>query len=430
METTKRVVKAPLTDDCYTHIVHKSGLNILICEMPEYDTTKAMFGTRYGSINTCFKTAEESDYCHVPEGIAHFLEHKLFENEDCDAFARFAKTGASANAFTTFDKTCYYFTCSDHFYDSLEILLDFVQTPYFTKENVAKEQGIIGQEIKMCNDEPGWRIFFNMLRGLYKEHPVKIDIAGTVDSIAEITDDLLYRCYHTFYNLHNMVLSIAGNCEVDKVLEVCDRVLKDCKDVDLSCQFPQETKEIVRKETVEEASVGIPMFNLGFKCNTKDGYENLKVEMVADLALSVLCGSSSEFYQTMLEQDLINSTFGTEVFNGDGFFSIIFEGESVDCYKVKDCIMAEIQRVKQEGLDEARFEEYKKMNYGSLIRELGSVNQVCSTMLNAYMGDVEIYDQLRVLSEMTVEDCNAFICEELSEENCTLSILKPITQEA
>ena len=161
-ETTMTTISSPNTGDKYTHIHHKSGLEILVCEMEGFSTTEAMFGTKYGSINTQFKTAADKDYCTVPEGIAHFLEHKLFENEDCDVFDLYAKTGANANAFTSFDKTCYFFSCSDNFKASLEILLSFVQSPYFTPESVAKEQGIIGQEIRMCDDDPGWRVFFNM----------------------------------------------------------------------------------------------------------------------------------------------------------------------------------------------------------------------------------------------------------------------------
>ena len=179
-ETTMTTISSPNTGDKYTHIHHKSGLEILVCEMEGFSTTEAMFGTKYGSINTQFKTAADKDYCTVPEGIAHFLEHKLFENEDCDVFDLYAKTGANANAFTSFDKTCYFFSCSDNFKASLEILLSFVQSPYFTPESVAKEQGIIGQEIRMCDDDPGWRVFFNMLCGLYQKHPVRIDIAGTI----------------------------------------------------------------------------------------------------------------------------------------------------------------------------------------------------------------------------------------------------------
>lgn len=335
-ETTKKTIVSPQTGDKYTHIHHKSGLEILVCEMEGYSTTEAMFGTKYGSINTQFKTAADKDYCTVPEGIAHFLEHKLFENEDCDVFDLYAKTGANANAFTSFDKTCYFFSCSDNFKASLEILLSFVQSPYFTPESVAKEQGIIGQEIRMCDDDPGWRVFFNMLCGLYQKHPVRIDIAGTIESIAEITDDLLYRCYRTFYNLHNMVLAVAGKCTVDEVLEVADRLLKPCEDQKLETVFPEETLDIVREETVESAAVGQPLFNLGIKCQPRQGLDNLRAEMLADITMQTLSGSSSPLYQEMLQSGLVNDSFSSEVFNGDGFFTMIFGGESRDPQAVRE----------------------------------------------------------------------------------------------
>ena len=212
----KKIITNEKTGDKYVYIKHDSGLDILVCEMEGFSTTEALFGTKYGSINTRFKTGKDKDYTVVPEGIAHFLEHKLFENEECDVFDLYAKTGASANAFTSFDKTCYLFSCSDNYKASLEILLSFVQSPYFTKESVDKEQGIIGQEIRMYEDNPSWRVFFNLLSILYHSHPVKIDIAGTIDSIAKIDADLLYKCYNTFYNLHNMVLAIAGNVKIGR----------------------------------------------------------------------------------------------------------------------------------------------------------------------------------------------------------------------
>ncbi len=193
METTKKIIKCSKTGEKYTKISHKSGLDILVWKMDGFKTTEVLFGTKYGSINTMFKKASDPDYTVVPEGIAHFLEHKLFENEDTDVFELYAKTGASGNAFTTFDKTAYLFSCSDNLEASLEILLNFVQSPYFTQETVDKEQGIIGQEIQMTNDNPYWVLFFNLLKAVYHNHPVRIDIAGTIDSIAKIDADLLYK---------------------------------------------------------------------------------------------------------------------------------------------------------------------------------------------------------------------------------------------
>lgn len=425
METTKTIVRSPQTGDQYVHIHHKSGLEILVCEMEGFSTTEAMFGTKYGSINTQFKTAADTDYCTVPEGIAHFLEHKLFENEDCDVFDLYAKTGADANAFTSFDKTCYYFDCSDNFKASLEILLSFVQSPYFTPESVAKEQGIIGQEIRMCDDDPGWRVFFNMLGGLYQKHPVRIDIAGTIESIAQITDDLLYRCYRTFYNLHNMVLAVAGNCTVDEVLEVADRLLKPCEDQKLETVFPTESLDIVRSETVETAAVGQPLFHVGFKCAPRTGAENLQAQIEAHIAMRVLAGTSSPLYQELLQEGLINPTFSTEIFNGDGFFTVIFGGESRDPRAVRDRIAAALTNAQESGLDEVLFNEFKKSTYGALVRELNNVSSVTNSMIASHMAGYGLYDTLRVLSELKLENCNRFLRQEMDTNRMTLSIIEP-----
>ncbi len=425
METTREQIRSSQTGDVYTLIHHKSGLDILVYEMEGFSTTEAIFGTKYGSINTQFKTASDTDYCIVPEGIAHFLEHKLFENEDCDVFDLYAKTGANANAFTSFDKTCYFFNCSDNFEASLEILLSFVQSPYFTPESVAKEQGIIGQEIQMCDDDPGWRVFFNMLSGLYQKHPIQIDIAGTIESIAQITDELLYRCYRTFYNLHNMVLAVAGNCTVEQVLGVADRLLKPCEDQKLETIFPEESMDIVRTETVETAAVGQTLFQLGFKCTPKTGYENLKAETIGAIVLKILAGSSSPLYQDMLKEGLVNVTFETEIFNGDGFFVAIFSGESSDPRKVRDRIREAIQKAQQNGLDEALFREVVKPTYGEMVRVLNNVSEVSLSMVSAHMAGVGIFDILQVLSEMTLEDCNRFLREELNVDRMTLSMVEP-----
>ncbi|MBQ8724549.1 MAG: insulinase family protein, partial [Oscillospiraceae bacterium] len=292
-ETKQTVIKSEITGDEIIRIDHKSGLTIYVCEMEGFSTTEALFAAKYGSVNTKFKTVNDEDYCTVPEGIAHFLEHKLFENEDCDVFSLYAKTGANANAFTSFDKTAYLFSCSENYKESLEILLSFVQNPYFTKESVEKELGIIGQEIRMTNDNPGWRVFFNMLRGLYHEHPVKIDIAGTEESICRITPELLYRCYNTFYNLHNMVLSVAGNCKASEILEIADRLLKPCENLKLETVFPEEPLSIVTPEITDYAPVGAPIFHFGIKCAPKSGYENLKAELEAYIAALVITNASS-----------------------------------------------------------------------------------------------------------------------------------------
>ena len=260
----EKITNARIKEE-YLRIKHKSGATILLYPMKGYSTAYALFATKYGSVDTTFKTNEDPDFVTVPEGIAHYLEHKLFENDECDAFDLYAKTGANANAYTSFDKTAYLFSCSQKFEENLRILLGFVQEPYFTDATVAKEQGIIGQEIKMYDDDPQWRVMFNYLKAMYHSHPIQQDIAGTVESISHITPELLYRCYDTFYNLGNMVLALAGNLDIQKVLQVCGRLLKPSTPVTVRRVIPPEPDSVVRPQVEERLSVALPLFQFGFK---------------------------------------------------------------------------------------------------------------------------------------------------------------------
>ena len=420
----KNILTSPVTGDSCIHVKHKSGLDIYICEMPGFSSVEALFGTKYGSVNTMFRMRDDKDYTTVPEGIAHFLEHKLFENEDCDVFELYAKTGACGNAFTSFDKTCYLFSCSKNYQESLKILLDFVQKPYFTKESVDKEQGIIGQEIKMTNDNPEWRVFFNMLRCMYHNHPVKIDIAGTVESIAEIDADLLYKCYYTFYNLNNMVLSVAGNITADEVLAICDECLKPCEDKGLESVFPDEPETIVQSEIYEKQEVGTPIFHIGYKCRPASGEERLRKSMAASVASSLLTDASSEMFRRLLIEGTINSSFGSEVFVGDGFFSVIFSGESADPEKVRDSLCEEVDRIVREGIREKDFQRIRKSAYGLMVRDLNNVESVANLMINAHMEGVSPYDAVNVLSEMKCSDVYEFIRSELCRDRLVLSVIE------
>ncbi len=352
MSRNSEIIKCTQTGSECLHVKHETGLDIYIMEMPGYHSCFALFGTKYGSINTRFRLKGEESYTEVPEGIAHYLEHKLFENEDCDAFARYARTGASANAYTSFDRTAYLFGCSENFGASLEILLDFVQKPYFTKETVEKEQGIIAQEIRMNNDEAGWRVFFNMLKNMYHNHPVRIDIAGTEESIRKIDAELLYKCYNTFYNLHNMVLSVAGNVKADEVLAICDKLLRPCEDQGLEEVYADEPDTIVSKYVEATLPVGTPIFNLGFKVRPRSGGELVRAELIASVLLEVLLGPSSKLYNDMLNEGLINSEFEADSpFTGDGYFVLSCGGETEEPEKVRDRILEALETAKRDGFD-------------------------------------------------------------------------------
>lgn len=418
------IIKSAQSGTECLHVKHESGLDIYIMEMEGYHSAFALFGTKYGSINTRFRLRGEDTYAEVPEGIAHFLEHKLFENEDCDAFAQYARTGANANAYTSFDRTVYLFRCSENFAESLEILLSFVQKPYFTQESVDKEQGIIAQEIRMNDDEAGWRVFFNMLKAMFHNHPVRIDIAGTEASIRKIDADLLYRCYNTFYNLHNMVLSVAGNVKADEVLAICDKLLRQCDDQGLEQLYADEPDTVVKNYVEDTLPVGAPIFNLGFKLRPKKGRELVKAELLSSTLLEVLLGSASKLYNDMLGDGLINSEFETDIpFTGDGYFVLSCGGETHDPEQVRDRILAELARAKEEGFDRESFERIKRVHYGSLIRSLSSVEENASMMLNAYMAGLPPFSSIEALAEITYEEAWQFLRSEIDLDKHVLSVV-------
>lgn len=425
MNIQPEIIKCSQTGDEYHLYHHRSGLDVLIWKMEGFTTTEALFGTKYGSVNNRFKTVDTGDYIDVPDGIAHYLEHKLFENEDCDVFELYAKTGASANAFTSFCETAYTFSCSDNYEQSLEILLEFVQKPYFTEENVEKERGIIAQEIKMSKDSPDRACFFNMLNAMYRYHPVKIDIAGTVESIQKINADLLYKCYNTFYNLHNMALCIAGNVDEEKVMEICDKCLVPAEDKKLEFSFPDEPSEIVEPRVTEKFTVGTPLFSIGIKCPVYTGRQMVKMEVAAGIILQMLAGPMSPLYKELFDEGIINSSFGTEVFNSEqGFFTCICSGESRSPDEVYKRYLQEIERIKREGFDEKLFEKIRRSKYGAVIRGFNNVENCADIMLESYIQGVNAFDSVEFLATLTLEDItNAF--EELFDiSKAVISIIE------
>lgn len=422
MNYPKEIFKNKRTGESYVKIKHPSGLDVLIWEMKDFTTVEAAFAAKYGSINTRFKTCENKDFIEVPKGIAHFLEHKLFENEDCDAFELYAETGANANAYTTFDHTAYTFSTSGDYKKPLEILLSFVQKPYFTQETVDKEQGIIAQEIKMCNDSPDRRCFFNLLKAMYKNHPVRIDIAGTVDSIAKINAPLLYDCYNTFYNLHNMVLSIAGNVDEEEVIKICDKFLIPAEDKKLETEFKEEPEQVYKKEITENFTVGVPLFDIGFKLPTFKGRELIKMETATGILMQMMFGTISPFYKNLFDNGLINSQFSYENFDR-GVNACILSGESKDPYAVLEKAVETIKNAKKNGLDREQFEMLKKSKYGGIIRGFNNVGNCTDLMMGMYFADVDAFSLVEELADLTYDDC----CKALNKfdtDNVSISIIK------
>ncbi len=417
-------IKNELLGERYYEIDHTSGLKIFVYPKENYSSTYAVFGTKYGSIDTCFRLEGEENFTEVPEGIAHFLEHKLFESEELDAFARYAKTGANANAYTSFDKTCYLFSCSDNFEESLEILLDFVSNPYFTEQTVQKEQGIIGQEIKMYQDEPGWESHFELLRSLYHQHPVRIDIGGTVESIAQITAKLLYECYETFYNPSNMALAVAGKVDVDTVVKIVDKMIKPKESKKIERKFMREPAEVLTKTFEKKLAVAMPIFAIGFKEDVKTPERTLKETLESTLLLDIVAGKTSPLYESLLNEGLINTTFDADYFAGYGYSAHLFSGESKDYEIVRERITEELRRVMAEGVDREAFDRIKKKHYGGFIMNFNDVDSLANALVGDYFNGDGLFDQLSVLESITAEDVDRRLRDAFNLDNSAMSIIK------
>lgn len=410
----------------YYEIKHESGLTIFV--FPKNHTSAyAIIGTNYGSVDNKFKLADDKDFIEVPAGIAHFLEHKLFANEDgTDSFEKFSEFGASANAYTSNNVTAYLFSCTEQFDKSLEVLLDFVTHPYFTPESVEKERGIIAQELRMYEDNPGSCLFYNLLEAMYEKHSVRINVGGTVESISHITADILYDCYRVFYNLSNMVLSVCGNVSVDEVLAVADRILPKQSPVEIIRATEEERPEAFKKKIEARMEVATPLFAIGVKDTdiSGDPLARLKKAECAEIINEILFGKSGEFYNELYESGAILS-LDSEFDHNKSFSFNILSGEAKDPDAVYGKFVEYIEKVKKEGLDKERFEVSRRMLYADAIGDFDSTSEIANDVMHEYFEGVGVFDSVDVIKGITYADaCDLF--EKLyKEEYYSLSVILP-----
>lgn len=404
---------------------HSSGLEIRVLPKEGYSSAYAVFGVKYGSIDTAVKNAS-GEFESIPEGTAHFLEHKLFESEDLNAFERFAKTGASANAYTSFEKTAYLFKGSDKVDESLEILLDFVQNPYFTQQTVEKEQGIIGQEIRMYQDLPDWQVMFNLLKALYSDHPVRIDIAGTQESIAEIDADLLYRLYDNFYNPGNMVLCVVGNITAEKVAEIVENGIKKSGGSECERKFEKENPVPVQNYIEQKLSVAQKQFMLGFKEELAEPLISLEDELASQIMLEAIAGKSSSLFKKLLDAELVDMGFGSELFNGFGYSCIMFGGTSKDPEAASAIIKEELAKLNEQGIDPAAFERAKRKLYGRMVMCYNDIDDIANMLMNLYFNGYEPFAEIEACKNVTLEKAQARLAK-IKDEYSALSVISPIS---
>ena len=408
------------------HEVLPNGLTVYVLPKNDYHKTYGLFSTNYGSIDNEFIPYGEKEKVKVPDGIAHFLEHKLFEKEDGDVFQLFGQQGASANAFTSFTKTSYLFSTTDQVEQNLTTLIDFVQAPYFTEETVNKEKGIIGQEIQMYEDDPNWRMFFGILNNLYPAHPLHIDIAGTVESIDKITAQDLYTCYRTFYQPSNMVLFVVGKMEPEKLMKLI-RENQEAKNFppkqEIVRYFPENTKEII-KQSALEAAITRDKFVLGIKgldTLPQEGTELLRYKTAINLLFQMILGNTSRNYLAMYNQGIIDDSFGFEFSLDREFHFADFSGDTDEpekaAEKVKEIILgfADDPEVSEMNLD-----LLKKKMLGQYFQSLNSIEYIANQFTQSLFGDRTLFDLPEIIDSIQMKDVlaagEAFISEEAFSE--------------
>ncbi|MGA8942925.1 MAG: pitrilysin family protein [Thermoactinomyces sp.] len=409
-----------------------NGLSVYVLPKKGFFKTYATFTTKYGSIDNAFQVPGNRKH-QVPDGIAHFLEHKMFEQSSGeDVFQEFSRQGASANAFTSFTRTAYLFSSTGQVERNLMTLLDFVQSPYFTEQNVEKEKGIIGQEIRMYDDNPDWRVYFGLFEAMYQKHPVKIDIAGTIESISKITKDLLYTCYETFYHPSNMVLFVVGPVEPEQIINLVreNQAAKSFPvQTDINRFFPDEPEQVSEKLKEIEVSVGISKCMFGFKEMKSrvhvTGDELLKQEMATQLVLEALLGSSSELYQSLYDDGLIDDSFGVSYTLDRGFGLSMMGGDTEDPDRLLERIKQELPPLIEQGLDQDTFERIRKKKIGANLRYLNSPEWIANQFTGYRFNDADLFNLVPVLESLTLEEVNRRMREHMQWERFAASVVRP-----
>lgn len=408
-----------------------NGLTVFLLPKQEMEKTFGIFSTNYGSIDQTFVPIGQEEAVTVPEGIAHFLEHKLFEKKDRDIFADFSKLGASANAYTSFTNTAYLFSATTHIEQNIEILLDFVQDPYFSKESVEKEKGIIAQEIMMYDDQPEWQSFMGTIKSLFHHHPVTVDIAGTVDSIQTITEDDLYLCYNTFYHPENMVLCVAGNFDPEKMMSLIkdNQAQKDFPPMDhITRIFPDEPMHVAMKEHTIHMPVSIPKCSIGIKELSGDisTEDFLKKDFLQSMILDHYFSKGGSFYQQLYDDNLINDSFNfsTTLERGFGYSMIGGNTQKPDEFakKVIDLLLS----TQQATLTADEVKKMKKKQVGQILRGMNSLEFMANNYIQYFTHGFDFFHAIDVIQSLTIDDFQAFIKHWIKEDQ--LAICKIVSE--
>ena len=404
----------------------KNGLTVMIIPKKGIQKKYIIWGTHYGSNDSKFIVPGESEVTEVPKGVAHFLEHKMFEQENGrNSLDVLSSLGVNANAFTTNTHTAYLYEATDNFYEALDEFMDYVQHPYFTDENVEKEKGIIGQEIMMYDDYPEWKVYLNALEAMYHNHPVKLDITGTIETISHIDKDILYKCYNTFYNPSNMCLVVCGDFEPEEILKQIEKRLIEKKpEGEIKRIYEQEEETIVKPNVESKMEVSIPLFALGIKCIPPKQKEKVKTHISIDILLNMIAGESSKLYQDLYKSGVILNMPSFEYEFTDDYAHILVSGASREPEKFFDEFNKEVQTYIENGINEEDFARTKKMIYGEYVKEYNDVANISRMFLNDFMRGINSFDYLEEITLLDIDYAKQILVDNFKKDKMVFSVVK------
>ena len=404
----------------------KNGLTVMIIPKKGIQKKYIIWGTHYGSNDNKFIVPGEQETIEVPKGVAHFLEHKMFEQENGkNSLDVLTSLGVSANAYTTNDHTAYLYECTDNFYEALDEFMDYVQHPYFTDENVEKEKGIIGQEIKMYDDYPEWKVYLNALEAMYYKNPVKLDITGTVETISHIDKDILYKCYNTFYNPSNMCLVISGDFVPEQILEeIKKRLIEKPQNGEIKRIYEPEPEEIVKEKIKQQMQVSQPLFTIGIKCNPPSPKEKVKIHIAMEIILNMLIGESSALYKELYQAGNMYAMPNLSYEFGENYAHLLISENANNPEEVYEKLKQKIEEFQTNGLNVDDFERMKKMIYGEYVKEYNDVTSIARMFLSDFMKGIHSFDYLEEIDTIDIGFANQVLKDNFKKEKMVLSVVK------
>ncbi len=403
-----------------------SGLEVVVVSKPSHAKHYAFFAVRYGGMDMRFQLGGR--WQDTPAGIAHYLEHKMFDTEEGNVLQELAKNGAADNAFTSSSMTAYYIQCTEKFYENLRILLSFVSVPYFTQESVDKEQGIIAQEIRMIEDEPDWQVYANLMKCLYRDSPVRVPVVGSIESIRRITPQVLYDCHRAFYTPSNMVLVCVGAMDPEKVVRAAEEILpKESGPAILRDYGAEEALLPAKREARLSMEVSMPMFLAGYKCPPLAGGEELlRQSIVGDMACDVLFGESSPLYTRLYGEGVINGSLGGNFDQLPGASYLYVGGDVKDPGRVFAEISAQARKLGTEGIDESFYQQIRRATYGQMVRSLNSFSNIAESVTDGYFRSYDYYHFPEIFESVTKADVEEFLRENITEDRAAVSRIDPL----